>query len=258
MADDVSDAAAASSPRPAPRLIEVWEGAGGPECIERVLITKRTDNRWQRFLAWLDMMVLDHGVLRVVRFNWGEVAPGMYRAAQPTPRQLRARIRRHGIKTVLNLRAERDCGAFVLEEQVCAEMGVTLVNVRVRSRDVPSKELIALLDRLYAEIERPALMHCKSGCDRTGIAAALYLILRENQPLEVALGQLSKRWGHIKEAKTGILDFFLERYGKDGGKTGLPFRTWVRDVYDPVTLKQTFMDRWNGRWFGVDLAFWRE
>ncbi len=240
------------------RMVEVWDGLGGPDDIEHVVITKRVDTRWQRFLAWLDMMVLDHGALRTIRLNWGEVAPGMYRSAQPRPGQLRYRIKRHGIKTVLNLRAERDCGAFVLEERLCAKLGINLINVRVRSRDVPSKELIALLDELYATIEYPAVMHCKSGCDRTGIAAGLYLMLREGRPVEAAMAQLSKRWGHIREAKTGILDFFFETYAADNRLRPMKLREWVRDVYDPDAVRAAFFKRWKGSWLGVDLAFWRE
>lgn len=244
--------------QPAPRLIEVWEGRGGPERIERVVITKGIETRSRRALAWLDMLVVDHGLVRLVHPNWGEVAPGVFRSAQLTPDQLRRAADRHGIKTVLNLRAERNCGAFLLEEEACAELGLDLVNLRVRSRDVPSKEIIATLDRLFADIRYPLLMHCKSGADRTGIAGALFLMLKEGRSGEEAASQLSRRWGHIREAKTGILDYFIESYLRDNAAQPIAFRDWVRDVYDPVALKKAFLERWRGRWFGLDLAFWRE
>ncbi len=238
------------------RLVEVWAGRGGPEKTERVLITKSIDTSRRRLCSWLDMLVIDHGLVRLVHPNWGEVAPGLYRSAQPAPHQLRRAVARHGIKTVLNLRAERNCGAFLLEEEACAALGLELVNLRVRSRDVPSKELIATLDRLFAEMRYPVLMHCKSGADRTGIAGALYLLLREGASVAGARAQLAARYGHIRQAKTGILDFFLETYLREG--QGRDFRTWVRDVYDPVALKREFLARWKGRWLGLDLAFWRE
>lgn len=240
------------------RIVEVWSGRGGPERIERVIITKGLATPPQRLAAWLDMLVLDHGLVRLVHPNWGEVAPGVFRSAQPTPHQLRRAVRNHGIRTVLNLRAERNCGAFVLEEAVCAELGIDLVNVRVRSRDVPSKELIWTLERLFAEMERPILMHCKSGADRTGIVGALYLLLAEERPVDEALRQLSKRYGHIRQAKTGVLDYFFERYLDDRAERPLGFREWVREVYQPNNVRRAFLDRWRGRWFGLDLAFWRE
>jgi protein tyrosine/serine phosphatase len=247
--------------RPAPpgaRVVQVWSGLGGPEKVERVVITRSLATPWARLMAWLDMLVVDHGLVRLVHPNWGEIAPGVFRSAQPTPGQLRRAVRRHGIKTVVNLRAERNCGAFVLEEEACADLGVALVNVRVRSRDVPTKELIWTLERLFHELDKPVLMHCKSGADRTGIVGALYLLLAEGRSLDEATAQLSKRYGHIRQAKTGVLDYVFERYARDHAREPRAFRDWVREVYEPAAVKSDFLARWRGRWFGLDLAFWRE
>lgn len=225
---------------------------------ELVTIRQRLDGWWPRLKAWVDMLVVDHGIVRLVHPNWGDVAPGVYRSAQPSPGQLR-QARARGVRTVLNLRAERDCGAFVLEEEACEALGLELINVQTRSRDVPSKELIRELDRIFQTIERPFLMHCKSGSDRTGIVGTLYLILHEGWDVEAAMRhQLSWRWGHIREAKTGMLDFFFESYLADTRERPMPFRQWVDEVYDPDTIKRTFMSRWRGKWFGLDLSFWRE
>jgi len=241
------------------RTVEVWAGdPKNPDKIEQVVITRSLATRWQRLLAWLDLLVVDHGLVRLVHPNWGEVAPGVYRSAQPTPGQLRSAVRRHGIKTVVNLRAERNCGAFVLEEEACEAVGVALVNVRVRSRDVPSKELIWMLERIFSDLEKPVLMHCKSGADRTGIAGALYLLLVEGRSIAEATKQLSKRYGHIRQAKTGVLDYVFERYMRDEATEPRTFRDWVYEAYDPNAVKRDFMARWRGRWFGLDLAFWRE
>jgi protein tyrosine/serine phosphatase len=224
---------------------------------ETVAIHQRLDRPWRRVRAWLDMLILDHGLLRLFHLNWGLVAPGVFRSAQPAPHQLR-RARDLGVRTVLNLRAERDCGAFVLEEEACAALGLQLVNFQVRSRDVPSKELILELDRLFGELEHPILIHCKSGADRTGIVGTLYQILRLDRPVEAALrDQLSWRWGHMRHAKTGMLDYFFERYLVDARSRELSFREWVDEVYDPPAVKAAFMARFRP-WLGVDLSFWRE
>ncbi len=247
-----------ASASPVPRVVDVWEGVGGADNVERIVITQRLDTPWRRLRAWLDLLIADHGVVRLIHRNWGIVGPGMFRSAQLAPHHLRRSIQRHAIKTVINLRAERNCGAFVLEEEVCAALGVELVNIRVRSRDVPSKEVIAALDALFDRIAYPALMHCKSGSDRTGIAGVLYLVLRQGWPMKKAMGQLSWRWGHVRAAKTGILDYVCARYIEDTEALPRPFREWVRDDYDPAALKASFMSRWRGRWFGLDLTFWRE
>jgi len=60
-------------------------------------------------------------------------------------------------------------------------------------------ELIALL----ARVEKPVLIHCKAGADRSGLAAALYLAAVSKQGEEAAQEQLSIRFGHISVPLTG-------------------------------------------------------
>ena len=83
-------------------------------------------------------------------------------------------------------------------------------------------------------------MHCKSGADRAGLAAALYLIIMKNVPVEVAAKQLSFSYGHIKSSKTGILDAFFEKYISDQQKRPMPFMQWVDEVYNPEELDAAF------------------
>jgi protein tyrosine/serine phosphatase len=88
----------------------------------------------------------------------------------------------------------------------------------------------------------PALMHCKSGADRAGLAAGLF-VLFEGGTAREALRQLSWRFGHVRQAKTGILDAFFLHYQREA-EGRKPFLDWVREDYDEVALRQTF--RANG------------
>ena len=57
----------------------------------------------------------------------------------------------------------------------------------------------------------------------------LYLILMENVPVEQAQAQLSIRFGHFKQAKTGILDHFFEEYLSYSADHDISFLQWVRN-----------------------------
>ena len=67
---------------------------------------------------------------------------------------------------------------------------------------------------VYGEIEYPVLIHCKSGADRAGLGSMLYLHYKKGVALEQT-NQL-KLWpyGHIKHARTGLIDLFVELYSK--------------------------------------------
>ena len=194
--------------------------------------------------AWLDLSLVDHGFIRAVYSNTHRVTPKLWRSSQPAPYQLR-RYARDGIRTVINLRGASDTGSYHLEAAACREHGLTLVDFSVNSRDTPRKEVLIRAPKLFAEIEYPALLHCKSGADRAGLMSALFLMLHEGRPVEEALGQLSLRFGHVRQAKTGILDFFLEQYRDYIVERPIAFLDWVDQVYDPDAVRQAFR---SGRW----------
>jgi uncharacterized protein (TIGR01244 family) len=205
--------------------------------------------------TWLNSIFKDHAFIRMAYRNLFPLSPRMYRSSQPTPGHIR-RAARMGIKTIVNLRGRRDdCGSYILEAQACARHGITLVDFPVNSRDAPKKHILHEARRIFAQIEYPALMHCKAGSDRVGFMSVLYLYVHERAPLARATGQLNWRYGHVRQGKTGILDYFFDRfrdYAQDQAAKGEAvdldnpdhFYRWVDDVYDPPDLKRTFMSQW--------------
>ena len=92
---------------------------------------------------------------------------------------------------------------------------------------------------LFEEIELPAMMHCKSGADRAGLMAALYLLIAKKQPAREAVKQLTWKYGHVKQAKTGVLDAFFASYLPYEDR-GMGFFDWVDGVYDPASITREF------------------
>jgi protein tyrosine phosphatase (PTP) superfamily phosphohydrolase (DUF442 family) len=212
--------------------------AGAPAWARRLLGPPAT---------YLDMLLVDHGIFRVVYANVHKISANAWRSAQPTPRDIR-HFARSGIRTIINLRGARDCGSYWLEEAACARHGLKLVNYQVRSRAAPSLEELKGAQKLFQEVEYPILMHCKSGADRAGLMSVLYRHLQEGTPIEEAKRQLSLKYGHIRQADTGILDYFFEKYLEDTKDRAMPFFEWVDTMYDPIELRATFRSKgWANR-----------
>jgi protein tyrosine/serine phosphatase len=196
---------------------------------------------------YADMLLVDHGIFRMVYPNAHRVSDKAWRSAQPAPHHIR-RFARAGIRTIVNLRGERECGSYWLEREECARHGLKLVNFQIRSRAAPTREELMGAKRLFDEIEYPMLMHCKSGADRAGIMSVLYRHLHEGVPLAEAKAELSLKYGHFRQADTGILDYFFETYLKDTATRPMGFFEWVDTMYDPVALKRTFRSKgWANR-----------
>jgi protein tyrosine/serine phosphatase len=200
------------------------------------------DGHSGRMRAWANMLLVDHGVFRLLYLNRHRVTDRLWRSAQPAPYQL-ARLKAEGVRTVVNLRGGREHGSWQLQKEACERLGLALAEFTVRSRSAPDRETILAAKSFFDGLDYPAVLHCKSGADRAGFVAALYLIVHEGRPVAEALRQLSFRYGHFRFAKTGILDAFFERYRAEGEAHGIPFLTWVETVYDPEALERDFRPR---------------
>ena len=200
-----------------------------------------------RFSAYLNYLGQDHAFLRLGFENAHWVSPELVRANQPWPFQLRW-WRDRGIRTVINLRGGgHRHGFYELEKDACGRLGLVMVDFPVSSREAPSRSQVEGAKALFESVAYPALMHCKSGADRAGVMAVLYALFRLGLPLREALAELGGRQLHVREGKTGVLDYVFDRYLADGEPAGLSFLEWVqRPEYDPKALKVEFQAGWWG------------
>ena len=199
----------------------------------------RGDIGTQRRAAWRDSLLVDHAVFRLVWTNFATVLPGrVYRSNHPTPAQLAAAKRRLGLTTLVNLRGRRFCGSDALSRQAADRLGLRHIDMAFESRGAPHRDRILRFHGLYRSLDGPALMHCKSGADRAGLASGL-VILFEGGTAAQALRQLSWRFGHWSTARTGVLDAFFHRFAREA-EGRLAFLDWVRDEYDEAALKRDF------------------
>jgi protein tyrosine/serine phosphatase len=196
-------------------------------------------SRRGRALAWVDALVVDHAFFRLAWSNFAAVAPGrLYRCNHPTPSRLAALTRRHGLRTLINLRGRTNNGSDALSRDMAARLGLDFIDMAVESRGAPHRERILRLHDIYRSMREPALIHCKSGADRAGLAAGLFVLL-EGGTAAAALRQLSLRFGHLRSSRTGILDAFFLHFAREA-EGRKPFLDWVRDDYDEVVLRRDF------------------
>jgi protein tyrosine/serine phosphatase len=192
-----------------------------------------------RAVAWIDSLFIDHAIFRLLWGNLAPVIPGkVYRCNHPTPPRLRRMVRRLGLRTLINLRGKTQSGSDALSRESARELGLEFHDMAFESRGAPQRERILRLHGIYASMRLPAIMHCKSGADRAGLAGGLMVLFAGGSSAD-ALRQLSWRFGHIKQAKTGILDAFFLHYQREaeGRKS---FLEWVRDDYDEAALRRDF------------------
>jgi uncharacterized protein (TIGR01244 family) len=156
------------------------------------------------------------------------VSPGVFRSPQPGEDQLARRIADHGIKTVVCLRGN-DGEPTAMSARATLAAGATFWNVPMSATRRPRPETLLELWRIADRAERPLLLHCRAGVDRTGLAAAI-VVLHDTGDLEQARGQLSLvPNGHMWWGEAGAMDEVLDRYEPHAAT--MTFPDWIRDVY---------------------------
>jgi uncharacterized protein (TIGR01244 family) len=137
--------------------------------------------------------------LEIATGNFHEVIKGeFYRAAQPNGRDIERYAAQYGIKTIINLRGGNE-GDVWYDEEIAAskKAGITHIDFRMKAaRELSNEQAIALID-LMKQAEKPLLVHCKSGADRSGLAAAFYLAGIAKLGEEPAERQLWIHYGHL-------------------------------------------------------------
>ena len=193
---------------------------------------------WSAVLAGCALLLLSmQQGRRLLTHNLDVVDPGrLYRSAQMDPADIEKAIRLFKLRTVVNLRGANPGHAWYQEERdVCRRLRVGHLDIQWSARELPKPERVRALLAVYREDSYPILIHCYQGADRTGLAAALYLIdQKTNSPTNARKLSLNLEHGHLAFYPTWAMDQFLvalERSGKS-------LSTWLTEDY-PVLYRST-------------------
>lgn len=182
------------------------------------------------FLYWFK----DHGALRAVWANFHRLDADVWRHNHPSPARL-AQLKAMGAASVLTLRGSTSVPSR-LEAAACAELGLEFRSLEMRALALSRREaLLGLLDAIR-EMPKPMVIHCKSGSDRTGLAATIYLHVFKGVPLDEARRQLGLRYIHNPFGRARVVNVMLDAYAEAQAATGIGFEEWVRDHYDQIGL----------------------
>ena len=159
--------------------------------------------------------------------NIHEVEKGkLYRSGQLSLQQFKKYIQKWGIKTIINLRGESYGESWYHDELLISDyLGVEHHDISMSASRLPHRDdLIKLLD-IFETAERPILVHCKGGADRTGEAVAIYMIDYMGMSKKEAQAKAQSIFTFHIESRFPAKKYFINNIyqGKD----------WARESYDP-------------------------
>lgn len=140
------------------------------------------------------------------RDNVHVILPGQYyRSAQLDSADLVRMIRQKHLRSVIDLRIkERDVSAYQREKKITKDFDVKFYYFPMYAYRLPNKSELRKLTGLLDNVPKPVLIHCGGGADRSGLAAAIVLLLH-NFSLEKAKKQISIKYFVISSKSVGKL-----------------------------------------------------
>ncbi len=154
--------------------------------------------------------------------NFHAITPGeAYRSAQLDQDELQHYVQKYRIRSVINLLGKDKKAKWYRDEvSMCKDLGVAHYDIKLPARSAPSEARIKKLISIFKSAPRPVLIHCKSGADRSGLAAAIWLVEIDSMPPSRARKELSIKYGHLPIGPTHILDRFFDDWVKKHGIKG--------------------------------------
>jgi len=138
--------------------------------------------------------------------NFKQIDANLYRGGRPTEAGMKELAAR-GIKTVINLRNNKDDGAT--EEIWARAAGLNFynmpLNIWFRPKSAHMNKIMAIIGR---KENQPVFVHCNLGADRTGMVVAIYRISHDGWTAKQANAE-------AKDSGLGKWQFWMKDYISD-------------------------------------------
>ena len=148
---------------------------------------------------------------RLIPKNWGCVEPGLiYRSGQLSAALVERTLKNHHIEVVVTLNGEKPQDADCLaEREACRTLGIDLKRFPLGgdgTGDIHhyANAIAAIVEA--KEAQRPVLVHCTAGAQRTGGVLACYRLLVKGDPNDRVLQELA-HYGWRPEKNPKLLPF---------------------------------------------------
>jgi len=185
--------------------------------------------------------LLGGGYFTYVRFvttNFHTVVPGVvYRAAQPSPENMRIWTGTYGLKTVINLRGMwKEAPFYIAEIATAKALEIEHIDIRFPGIGLPTENSLRRFVAALENAPKPILLHCRMGADRAGVGSVMAAMALGGESYQKALAQMSIRYLHFDNSPQKIAGL-LQQYeaycrSRSVGTGGWnEFRAWAMHVY---------------------------
>lgn len=165
-------------------------------------------------LAILVFLLIGYVLAVIVQGNFRSITPAeAYRSGQLGSDKLAEYVKQYNIKSILNLRGKH-AGESWYEDEVAmsAKLNLPHYDVGLSSDHELTESEVRQLMEIFEKAPRPILIHCQAGADRSGLVAAMWKVVVDKEPKDLAEKQLSLWYGHMPFGDNCAMDRFFEKW----------------------------------------------
>jgi protein tyrosine/serine phosphatase len=151
----------------------------------------------------------------------------LYRSGQMNKFSFVSNVKKYHIKSVVNLR-HSDKYMVKLEKKWCKDLQLDHYNIPM-SRGINKDRILEVLE-LLKKAEKPILVHCQAGKDRTGLISAIYVIDFKKQP-DKALDQLTLKYLYIRTPGRSYPKIINQYFSETSNGAEKSFEEWLKEDY---------------------------
>lgn len=117
--------------------------------------------------------------------NLFQINDSIYRSEQPSKKAFKE-LESYGFKTIVNLRR------LQTDRKKARETKLNLIDIPLKSKTITEADILIVLKTINNS-EKPLLIHCWHGSDRTGVVAAAFRVIFEDWSKEKAIAEFRKK-----------------------------------------------------------------
>jgi len=145
-------------------------------------------------LGWCAAVAVMMDMARIIHewpmHHFAAVVPGaIYRGGQPFGEDLDILHERYGVRTMINLRGNRDMPTKNAQIEFCRRNGIEFINLPIGPDRPTEAQLRTILEAATDPARQPVFIHCEAGSQRTGVSVAAYRMLIHGWSCEQAVDE---------------------------------------------------------------------
>ena len=154
----------------------------------------------KKILKYLSFIILFIVIVAVfiihIQGNFYQVNNDVYRSGQLNKYNLEYYIKKHKIKSILNLRGSSSKQYYIDEMNISNKYDIKHIDYQISNRKFLDFNKTSQIVKIMKNAPKPLLIHCAGGADRTSMAAALYQYAINHKSKEESTKQFSIIYGH--------------------------------------------------------------